>query len=146
MFREFKKQPRLAMAFSHEFCTLIILENISRTWIIYLMFEECFVCAIAGGFLPFCSSSHCQIRKTKVCGAVVRHVLAATLTKDGFIKKGRPNYFKDRSIICVCVLSLLYIYVYIGRLRAIKRKLLGTYYKAKNLLNYSAGRWYFVCV
>ena len=98
MFREFKKQPRLAMAFSHEFCTLIILENISRTWIIYLMFEECFVCAIAGGFLPFCSSSHCQIRKTKVCGAVVRHVLAATLTKDGFIKKGRPNYFKDRSI------------------------------------------------
>ena len=98
MFRDFKKQPRLAMAFSHEFCTLIILENISRTWIIYLMFEECFVCAIAGGFLPFCSSSHCQIRKIKVCGAVGRHVLEATLTKDGFIKKGRPNYFKDISI------------------------------------------------
>ena len=61
------------------------------------MFEECFVCAIAGGFLPFCSSSHCQIRKIKVCGVVGRHALAATLTKDGFIKKGRPN-FKDRSI------------------------------------------------
>ena len=105
MFRDFKKQPRLAMAFSHEFCTLIILENISRTWIIYLMFEECFVCAIAGGFLPFCSSSHCQIRKIKVCGAVGRHVLAATLTKDGFIKRVAQIILKIyQSIIAVICL------------------------------------------